>query len=252
MVSVVRTVFTLLPLVMSVLATICLVFVMVGDTKPSNPSHNIYFLRVNTTNIVATKAPASVSVSTIARSIGLHDFYTVGLWGYCQGDLISNTITCSDPHAFYNFNPIDIFQQQVLKGYTITVPSSVQQDIENVRVASRWMFACYFVAVVATGTTALIGMAALVSRIASLFAVLTALLATCFTVVASAIAQVMFIIIRNAFNNQIQLLNVPSTLGHSIFALTWVAAAANLLAFIGFAISGCCTNGRTKKNSDFR
>jgi hypothetical protein len=45
-----------------------------------------YFLKIDVSNILPSTSPEdAILVNSIARSIGIHDFYQVGLWNFCEG-----------------------------------------------------------------------------------------------------------------------------------------------------------------------
>jgi hypothetical protein len=65
-----------------------------------------YFLKIDVSNILPSTSPEdAILVNSIARSIGIHDFYQVGLWNFCEGyndefvPLTSSYITKSNHFA---------------------------------------------------------------------------------------------------------------------------------------------------------
>lgn len=46
---------------------------------------DIYFFKLNMANIIPQSVPNLTLVNSIARTLGLHDFYQVGLWNFCEG-----------------------------------------------------------------------------------------------------------------------------------------------------------------------
>jgi hypothetical protein len=60
--------------------------VEVGSTRDSGALGSIFFFKLDLTNILARSAPATLTLqNSIARTLGLHDFYQVGLWNFCEG-----------------------------------------------------------------------------------------------------------------------------------------------------------------------
>lgn len=90
--------------------------VEIGDTKVSPIRNRIYFLKLNLTNIIPLAVPDATLINSIAQTLGLHDFYTVGLWGYCEGYNGQGTTACSKPQVLYWFNPVAIIQSELLAG----------------------------------------------------------------------------------------------------------------------------------------
>ncbi len=64
--------------------------------------------------------PNAVLINSIARTLGLHDFYQVGLWNYCEGyEGSGQGITgCSAAVLGYWFNPVEILLEELLAGAT--------------------------------------------------------------------------------------------------------------------------------------
>lgn len=70
------------------------------------------------------------------------------------------------------------------------------------------------------------------------------------TVVASAVATVMFIIFANVFTQADPSLNIKAHVGKQMFAFMWVAAAFSLFAFIlqiGSCCAACCGGHKARK-----
>lgn len=99
---------------------IFLILVEIGNTYNSGALPDWYFLKLNVTNVI----PASVAnyqlLNSIARSLGLHDFYQVGLWNYCEGYNAQGVTGCSHPQTLYYFNPVAIIQSELLAGASST------------------------------------------------------------------------------------------------------------------------------------
>ena len=100
------------------LAWIFLLLVIIGNISNKPVLRETYFLKLDTTNIIPQSIPNAVFINSIARSIGLHDFYQVGLWGYCEGYDDSGITSCSDPKALYWFDPVSIIMNELLAGAT--------------------------------------------------------------------------------------------------------------------------------------
>ena len=64
-----------------------LVLVLIGNTHRNRILNDIYFFKLDVSHIIPISAPNSQLLNSVARSLGLHDFYSVGLWSYCAGYL---------------------------------------------------------------------------------------------------------------------------------------------------------------------
>jgi len=143
----------------------------------------------------------------------------------------------------YVFNPAQIFSEELFVGEEVTVPASVQDDLNKLTTASHWMFALYIVAVLLLLLSVLAGLSTLCSRLGSIVTTLLSLVALVFIAAATLVAQVIFLIYSHAINDTTQELNVKATLGTTMFAFSWVATVAAAAAFFGFLFGICCSSG---------
>jgi hypothetical protein len=98
------------------ITVIFLILLEIGGTKNESIIRNWYFIKLDLSNIVPSSVPNSGLINTIAQTLGLHDFYQVGLWGYCEGYNGQGITDCSDPQTLYWFNPVQILRDQLLAG----------------------------------------------------------------------------------------------------------------------------------------
>lgn len=114
-----RLVWTLIASFLLLITVIFLILVEVGQTSQNSSIRNsIYFINVDLANIFPTSVPNAAIVNSIARTIGLHDFYRVGLWGFCEGYNDQGTTYCSKPQTLYWFDPVQIILNELLAGAT--------------------------------------------------------------------------------------------------------------------------------------
>lgn len=101
------------------ISVIFLILVEIGNTSAGQTAlTNIYFIKIDLSNIIPVTVPNSILINSIARTLGLHDFYTVGLWNFCEGYNGQGVTDCSSPQTLYWFNPVEIIQNQLLAGAT--------------------------------------------------------------------------------------------------------------------------------------
>jgi hypothetical protein len=101
------------------IAFVLILLVELGNISNKPVLRQTYFLKIDLSNIIPRSFPDAVLINSIARSIGLHDFYQVGLWNFCEGFEDGSGITyCSTPRAMYAFNPVDILLNELLAGAT--------------------------------------------------------------------------------------------------------------------------------------
>jgi hypothetical protein len=100
------------------IASIFLVLVLIGNVANKPVLRDVYFLKLDLSNIIPLSVPNSVFINSIARSIGLHDFYQVGLWNFCEGYDDTGITYCSEPKTLYFFDPVSILLNELLAGAT--------------------------------------------------------------------------------------------------------------------------------------
>lgn len=63
-----------------------LILVLVGNTKrASSVLNDVYFFKLDVSQIIPIAVANAQLLNSVARSLGLHDFYQVGLWNFCEG-----------------------------------------------------------------------------------------------------------------------------------------------------------------------
>lgn len=102
------------------LAWIFLLLVVIGNTSNRPVLRDTYFLKIDLSNIIPISVPNARLINSIARTIGLHDFYQVGLWNFCEGYLDMGVTYCSDPRTLYYFDPVKILLSELLAGASST------------------------------------------------------------------------------------------------------------------------------------
>lgn len=106
------------------IAWVFLVLVEIGSLSNKPVLRDIYFLKLDLSNLIPLSVPNAVFINSIARSIGLHDFYQVGLWDFCEGYDDTGITYCSNPQTLYFFDPITILLNELLQGATSMSESS--------------------------------------------------------------------------------------------------------------------------------
>lgn len=98
------------------IAWIFLVLVVIGQVANKPVLRDTYFLYLDLSNVIPVSVPNAVLINSIARTIGLHDFYKVGLWNFCEGYNGEGITFCEKPKALYAFNPVKIIVNELLSG----------------------------------------------------------------------------------------------------------------------------------------
>lgn len=98
------------------IAVIFLILVEISGTYNRHLLRDWYFIRLDLSNVVPSSVPNFALINTIAQTLGLHDFYQVGLWGFCEGYVNEGVTFCSEPKTLYWFNPVEILRNELLAG----------------------------------------------------------------------------------------------------------------------------------------
>ena len=101
----------------------------------------------------------------------LKDFYKVGLFGYCSGDIDASgkeTVTyCSPRKTGFYFDPEEVWDLNNTVAEA-AFPKEYHDGINAYRKVAKWMFAAYAAAIGLTAGAILVGISALFSRWGSL------------------------------------------------------------------------------------
>lgn len=271
-----RLVWAILTSFLLLVSVVFLILVEIGNTQKSQKVlTDIYFIKLDLSNIAPQSIPNAVLLNSIARTLGLHDFYQVGLWNFCEGYNGDGVTDCSSPETLYWFNPVEILVNELLSGATstsclpshhspsaavafiashtqailtnhptVSLPTDVTNILNIIKVASAWMFGLFLSGACLTFLLIPILPLSVFSRLLTLPIALFTLLAAILTTVATVIATVMFIIMRNAFTSVTEL-NIGATLGTEMFAFMWIASATAILAaLVQVGLCCCCASRR--------
>ncbi|KAL8953730.1 MAG: hypothetical protein Q9222_000412 [Ikaeria aurantiellina] len=241
----IRRFFTLLTSSLFLISLIFLILVEVGNVNAKHPVlSSIYFIKLDLSHIIPQSVPNATLINSIARTIGLSDFYQVGLWNFCEG--YGHEITkCSNPRRMYWFNPVEIILSELLAGATIALPSDITDALVLVRKASHWMFGLFLTSACLAVPSIFLAPLSIYTRWASLpltiLTFVTALTATAASIIASA----MFIIFKKAIDGAAETVNIQAELGTKMFVFMWMASGAALLGWlIQFGQCCCCASQR--------
>jgi len=114
-----RLIWSLISSFLLLVSIVFLILVEVGNTQTgSKVLNNIYFIKLNLTNIIPQSVPESGIINSIAQTLGLHDWYQVGLWSFCEGYNGQGVVACSKPQTLYWFDPVSIILNELLAGAT--------------------------------------------------------------------------------------------------------------------------------------
>ncbi|KAL4918960.1 SUR7/PalI family-domain-containing protein [Aspergillus aurantiobrunneus] len=259
------------PYVLTIAALVCLIVVGLGSTDNGNNSlRELYFFRADLRdlnsstpiqngvsdalqelNLSVDDGDISAALDQVQQYFNIPDFYNIGLFGYCEGNVTSSDAyqvsNCSSPKAEFWFNPVEVWNLESL-GLQNALPSDVQDALNVYKNVSKWMSIAYIIAFAATGLEILLGITAIFSRWGSCVTTLIAMTAFLFTAAASVTSTAMFSVVTGVFNDKIKPYGIEGSMGRNIYAATWLATAFSLAAALFWAISSCCCSGRSPYN----
>lgn len=117
-----RKIFALLSSFCLLVSIVFLVLVEIGQTYIKPVLTDIFFIKLDLSHIVPATVPNAFLINDIAQTLGLHDFYQVGLWSFCEGYNSGGVTYCSPPKSLFWFNPVEILTNELLAGATRKLP----------------------------------------------------------------------------------------------------------------------------------
>ncbi len=216
---------------------------IIGNINDKVVIRSTYFYSLDLTNIIPATAGDLVFVNSLARSLGLHDFYQVGLWNFCEGYNNEGITHCSTPTALYWFNPVETLLNELLSGATIALPAEINNILKLIRIASHLMFGFFLTGICMNFVNIFITPVALYSRWWSLPLTIWTFIAALLTTAAAIIGTVMAIIFRNVATSQTEL-NIGASIGENMFAFMWIGAAFSIFGFLIHLCLSCCGASR--------
>lgn len=238
-----RRIFSYSTTFLFLLNLIFLILVVIGNTKPNASLSKIYFLKLDLRNIIPRSVPNAVLINSIARTLGLHDFYQVGLWNFCEG--YGEEITyCSKPKTLYWFNPIEILLNELLAGATIAIPSDITDALRLVRIASHCQFGFFIVSLPLSLLSVLLSPFTPRSRLLTLPIALLCFLCAFTTTIATVLATALWTIFRNVVESAGAQVNISATFGNEMLAFMWIAAGSSLIGAVIMLGECCCCRSR--------
>ncbi|KAF2117775.1 integral membrane protein-like protein [Lophiotrema nucula] len=239
-----RKIWSLITAFFLFISVIFLILVEIGGTYDKSIIRNWYFIRLDLSHIIPVSVPNSVLINTIAQSLGLHDFYQVGLWGFCEGYNGEGVTFCSKPQTAYWFNPVEILRNELLAGASINLPANVNDILDLIKIASQVMFGLFLTSACLSFVLIFAVPLSVYSRWLALPIAIFTFLNALFCTAASVIATVMFVIFRNVISGVAEI-NISADIGTTMFAFMWVASAFSIFAWlIQTGLCCCCASRR--------
>ncbi|KAF7932743.1 uncharacterized protein EAE98_004042 [Botrytis deweyae] len=234
------------------IAVIFLILTIIGNINNRAVIRDTWFFRLDLTNIIPESVGGGITLqNSLARSLGLHDFYQVGLWNFCEGYNDEGITACSTPQNLYWFNPVDILLNELLAGATIALPAEINNILSLIRIASHIMFGFFITGVVMSFCNIFLSFFTIYSRWISGFYAIWTFISALLVTTAAIIATVMFIIFRNTVTSQAGL-NIGASVGTQMFAFMWIGASCVIIAWVIHVGMCCCGASRRDVKSGRR
>ncbi|EME49379.1 hypothetical protein DOTSEDRAFT_119794 [Dothistroma septosporum NZE10] len=213
------------------------------------------------------------TIHSVARKLGLHDFYSVHLMAYCEGfytpdavpnatlkrnDINRNVTDCSNRTTVYNFDPQQILQDELdNSGHgnidlvaDLRWPKDVSKGIRALRIAARAAFVLYCIAIGFEGIGLILGMVSffLEGRLNAFANMFVDWLAFLVLGIASAISTAIAVKGVDVINKYGDKIGIQAQRWSKFLTLTWVATGLMLLASIVWCFD-CVVGSRHRRSA---
>ncbi|KAF9770248.1 hypothetical protein IL306_012222 [Fusarium sp. DS 682] len=216
-----------------------LILVIIGNTHINSTLNDIYFFQLDVSQVIPISVDNSQLLNSVARSLGLHDFYQVGLWNFCEGYNDEGVTDCSEPKAWYWFNPVEILVSELLAGAQIALPAQAVTVLNLLKIGSRIMYGCFMAGICVNFVLMLASPLVIRTRWWSLPLTVLSFCAMVLVGLAAIIATTISVAAKVALTAQDQL-NIRANIGIKMFAFMWIAAIFTFLSFALHAAMSCC------------
>ncbi|KAJ6038440.1 hypothetical protein N7460_008211, partial [Penicillium canescens] len=189
------------------------------------------------TAVIYASAAAETAVSQVTDKVQslsdeisshLPGFYSVGLWGYCQGQKEESSYSnCSQPSTSFSFDLLSIFGS-VSSGINEVLPDENNKVLAGYRDVSRWSVSAYILGFVSTCMAVIFGVTTMYFSRGKVLLILSSLLtiaesAAIFVTSASIGVTVIYGLITGAIQSILHPLGADASFGAHSFAATWLA-----------------------------
>lgn len=186
------------------------------------------------------------------QSVGMKDYYTIYLRGYCAWNGKDSYAECSSPSTFFWFNPVELWglnSNTTNTGIEELLPQALRTGLSTYEKVSKAMSISYIVAIATTAATLLVGISAIFSRWGSFATTIFAAAGGIFMLIASVIATALFGTLKGVLNKDLeQNYGIEATFGNKVYVTTWVGTAFAVGAGFFWLLSVCCCTGRSPYN----
>ena len=193
------------------------------------------------------------------HTVGIHDFYTANILGYCEGYFNSkggrNYTYCSKPQAFFEFDPKAILQADVdAAGYSdiniseLDWPTEIDNGLTVVHKVEKAAFILYIVAValIALATVSAAVSVCLYGRLSAFINVMLSGLAFIAVGLASAVVTVAGIKGSSTLDKYGDTIDISASYGKQFLIFTWISTACMVICSMSWCV-GCIVGDRSHR-----
>ncbi|OQE62067.1 hypothetical protein PENNAL_c0272G05150 [Penicillium nalgiovense] len=176
-------------------------------------------------------------IQSLSDEINSHlpGFYSVGLWGYCQGQKETSSYSnCSQPSTSFSFDLLAILgsASPFIDG---VLPDGNNKVLAGYHGVSRWSISAYILGFISTFVAVVFGVTTM------FFSKLTiAESATIFVAGASIGVTVIYGLLTGAIQSILHPLGADASFGAHSFAATWLAVTFSFAALLTWLIEMFC------------
>ncbi|CZR59567.1 uncharacterized protein PAC_09461 [Phialocephala subalpina] len=220
-----RKIWIIISCLFFLISVVFLILTIIGNINNKPVIRSTYFYKLNLANIIPASTPSDIIfTNSLARSLGLHDFYQVGLWNFCEGYTNEGITYCSRPKQLYWFNPVEVLLNELLSGATIALPAEINNILDLIKIASHVMFGFFLTGICMNAVSIFLAPFTLFSRWWSLPFAIWTFIGALLTTAATIIGTVMAIIFKNVATSQSGL-NIGADIGTDMFAFICCCAS---------------------------
>ncbi|KAI9652677.1 MAG: hypothetical protein M1831_006664 [Alyxoria varia] len=225
------------------IAFLLLLLALIGTTSNKAVIRDIWIIKLDMSNVLAKSVPNAALINTIAQSLGMSDFYQVGLWNHCEGIFGEGITSCDKPRAFYWFDPM-MFVQELLGGAEIGIPKHITQVFQLIKTASAVMFTGVLLSTILTILLTLTTITGLYSRWASFASGILNGITFVLVATSSAIATAIAVTVKSQVADRPEV-GIGVTVGAKMQGLMWGALAlVGLSLVVQICLCCCCASRR--------
>ncbi|KAJ6192170.1 integral membrane protein-like protein [Bipolaris maydis] len=261
-----RTVCIAPPLLLTFASLICFLVIALAQVSAGGHStslqRDLYFFKVDTSRMILSSQslldylPDSIvgiqvpdAHQTVEKSQNIKDFYAVGLFGYCEGDIDTETTRkevvtyCSDWKLPFSFDPVAVWQLentsvQANLGDRFTKGMDIyRKTIESTHYVFIAMLALNLLECIA-------GILAVKGRLYSLCTTIIAFLQTMLAITTAVVAMITYIMLKGVFESVLRPYNVEGSLGLSLFSVLWFGVTCSIASSFFWSWSVCFCSGK--------